>query len=71
MTLDLKQVKLFARASVLGAIGKAGEELGLSATNASHRIKLLEDELGVRPHYAGDFADDGRVSVSRSRAAPS
>lgn len=45
MTLDLKSLELFVRTAALKGIGRAGEELGLSATNASLRIQSLEEEL--------------------------
>lgn len=48
MNLDLKSVELFIRIAALGAIGKAGDELGLSPTTASQRIQALEDVIGSR-----------------------
>nr|CRH06406.1 Transcriptional regulator, LysR family protein [Candidatus Magnetococcus massalia] len=39
---------LFVRVAALGAIGRAGAEFNLSPTNASLRIKALEDDLGVK-----------------------
>lgn len=48
MTFDLKNLELFVRAAALKGIGRAGEELGFSATNASLRIQALEDELGSK-----------------------
>jgi len=48
MSFDLKSLELFVRVAALGAIGRAGAEFGLSSTNASQRIKTLEDELDVR-----------------------
>ena len=47
MNLELTSLHLFIRVAALGAIGRAGEELGLSRTNASQRIQILEAELGV------------------------
>ncbi len=48
MTPDLKNLELFLRVVRLGAIGKAGAEFGLSSTNASQRIQMLERDLGVK-----------------------
>jgi len=48
MTPDLKNLELFLRVARLGAIGRAGAEFGLSATNASQRIQALERDLGVK-----------------------
>ena len=48
MGFDSSTLELFVRVSVVGAIGKAGREFGLSATAATQRIKSLENELGVK-----------------------
>lgn len=48
MPLDLKSLELFVRAASLGAIGKAGGEVGLSRTAATQRIQSLETEVGVQ-----------------------
>lgn len=48
MALDLKSLELFIRVAAIGALGKAGSELGLSKTAATHRIQSLESELGVQ-----------------------
>lgn len=48
MAFDSSTLELFVRVSILGAIGKAGREFGLSATAATQRIKGLEQELGVK-----------------------
>jgi len=47
MSLDFKSVELFVRVAALEAIGRAGSEFGLSATNASQRIQALEADLDV------------------------
>ena len=48
MALDLKSVELFVRVASVGAIGKAGEEFGLSRTAATQRIQALETDVGVQ-----------------------
>ncbi|MEO9862834.1 MAG: LysR substrate-binding domain-containing protein [Yoonia sp.] len=48
MPLDLKNLELFVRVAALKGIGRAGEELGLSATNSSLRLQALEEELGAK-----------------------
>lgn len=71
MSFDLKTLELFVRAATLGAIGRAGEELGMSPTNASHRLKSLEAELGVkllnRTTRAVSLTPDGEVLLENSR----
>ncbi|MDR9829257.1 LysR family transcriptional regulator [Vibrio sp. FNV 38] len=48
MNFDLKSLGLFLRVVEVGKIGRAGEDFGLSTTNASQRIQQLETELGVK-----------------------
>ncbi|MEM6974140.1 MAG: LysR family transcriptional regulator [Pseudomonadota bacterium] len=48
MALDPKSLELFVRVAKLGAIGKAGAELGLSRTAATQRVQELESALGVQ-----------------------
>ncbi len=48
MNLDLKSLELFVRVAAVGAIGKAGAELGLSKTMASQRIQELETHVGAQ-----------------------
>lgn len=48
MSFDLRNLELFVRVAALKGIGRAGEELGLSATNASFRLQSLEDQLGSK-----------------------
>lgn len=45
MSFDLNSLELFVRVATVGAIGKAGQDIGFSATNASARIKTLEQDL--------------------------
>lgn len=47
MSLDSDTLQLFARIATIGAFGEAGREFGLSPTAVTHRIKMLERELGV------------------------
>lgn len=48
MPLDVKSLELFVRIAALGAIGKAGAEVGLSRTAATQRIQALESDMGVQ-----------------------
>ncbi|CAM2857802.1 LysR family transcriptional regulator [Vibrio rarus] len=48
MSFDIKNLMLFVRIAESGRIGKAGESLGLSTTNASQRIQQLESSLNVK-----------------------
>jgi len=48
MSLDPKSLELFVRVAALGAIGKAGAELGLSRTAATQRIQDLEKAVGAQ-----------------------
>jgi len=48
MSLDPKSLELFVRVVALGAIGKAGAELGLSSTAATQRIQDLETVVGTQ-----------------------
>lgn len=48
MNFDLKTLALFLRVVEIGKIGRAGENFGLSTTNASQRIQQLEAEIGVK-----------------------
>ncbi|MEH6832474.1 MAG: LysR family transcriptional regulator [Sulfitobacter sp.] len=71
MSFDLKTLELFVRVATLGAIGKAGEEFGMSPTNTSQRIKALEAELGVkllnRTTRAVSLTPDGEVLLENSK----
>lgn len=71
MGLDQKNLQLFDRVAALGAIGRAGAEFGLSATNASERIKALEAELGVtlfhRTTRAVTLTPDGELFLGYAR----
>jgi len=65
MSFDLKALELFVRAAELGAIGRAGEELGQSSTHASHLLKTLEKQLGPnlfhRTTRRATLTSDGEV----------
>ncbi len=71
MSFDLKTLELFVRVATLGAIGRAGEEFGMSPTNASQRLKALEAELGVkllnRTTRAISLTPDGEVLLENSK----
>jgi DNA-binding transcriptional LysR family regulator len=71
MSFDLKTLELFVRVATLGAIGRAGAEFDLSATNASQRIKALEQELGVtllnRTTRSVSLTPDGEVLLENAK----
>ncbi|MCV6598229.1 MAG: LysR substrate-binding domain-containing protein [Mangrovicoccus sp.] len=71
MELDLKNLQLFMRVAALGAIGRAGAEFGFSPTNASLRIKALEDDLGVkllnRSTRAVSLTADGALFLAHAK----
>ena len=71
MSLEPDTLKLFVRAAVLGALGKAGREFGLSATATTQRIKGLERELGVqlfnRTTRAVSLTADGQVFLGHAK----
>ena len=48
MSFDLKTLELFVRVASVGAIARAGLELGYSATTSSQRIQALEMTLGCK-----------------------
>ncbi len=48
MSIDLRSLELFVRVASVGAIGKAGAELGLSRATATQRIQELETAVGVQ-----------------------
>lgn len=71
MDLDLKTLALFVRITSLGAIGRAGEEFGLSSTNASQRIQALEARLGVKLFHRTTrvvtLTHDGQVFLEHAK----
>lgn len=71
MDLDLKTLALFVRITSLGAIGRAGEEFGLSSTNASQRIQALEVTLGVKLFHRTTrvvtLTHDGQVFLEHAK----
>lgn len=71
MSFDLKALELFVRAAELGAIGRAGEELGHSSTHASHLLKTLEKELGAnlfhRTTRRVTLTSDGEVFLEHAQ----
>ena len=48
LKVTLKGLEAFEAAARLGGIGPAAEELGVTASAISHRIRTLEGQLGVR-----------------------
>ena len=71
MSLDPKSLELFVRVVALGAIGKAGAELGLSRTAATQRIQDLETALGVqllhRTTRTVSLSVDGEIFLGHAR----
>ncbi|SNS59582.1 LysR family transcriptional regulator [Tropicimonas sediminicola] len=71
MSFDLKNLELFVRVAALGAIGRAGAEFSLSATNASQRIQSLEADLGVkllnRTTRSVSLTPDGEIFLEHAR----
>lgn len=71
MSFDFKSIELFVRAAALGAIGRAGAELGYSTTSASQRLKLLEADLGInlfnRSTRAVSLTTDGRAFLDHAK----
>ena len=70
MNFNLKTLQLFTRAAELGAIGRAGEDLSISATNASARIRALEEEAGTKLFHrttrAISLTPDGELFLSHA-----
>ncbi|UTW13107.1 LysR family transcriptional regulator [Marinobacterium rhizophilum] len=71
MSFDLKSLELFVRVASLGAIGRAGAEFNLSATNTTQRLKMLEVDLGVkllnRTTRAVSLTPDGETLLEHAR----
>lgn len=71
MSFDPKSLALFVRVAALGAIGKAGAELGLSRTAATQRIRDLEGLLGTqllhRTTRSVALSADGEVFLAHAR----
>lgn len=71
MSLDLKSLELFVRVAAVGAIGKAGAELGLSRTAATQRIQELETKLGTqllhRTTRSVSLSVDGEVFLAHAK----
>lgn len=71
ISMDLKSLELFVRIAALGAIGKAGRELGLSRTAATQRIQELEARVGTqllhRTTRAVSLSADGEVFLAHAK----
>lgn len=71
MSLDPKSLELFVRVATLGAIGKAGAELGLSRTAATQRIQELETAVGAqllhRTTRTVSLSVDGEILLGHAR----
>ncbi|MEM9625124.1 MAG: LysR substrate-binding domain-containing protein [Pseudomonadota bacterium] len=64
-------MELFVRVATVGAIGKAGAELGLSRTAATERIRELETAVGARLLHrttrSVSLSVDGKVFLTRAK----
>ncbi|MEL7465898.1 MAG: LysR substrate-binding domain-containing protein [Pseudomonadota bacterium] len=71
MALDPKSLELFVRVAALGAIGRAGAELGLSRTVATQRIQELEATIGAqllhRTTRSVSLSVDGEVFLGHAQ----
>ena len=69
--MNLKNLELFVRTAATGAIGRAGQDLGLSAANASQRLQTLEESLAVkllnRTTRAVSLTPDGEVFLDHAK----
>jgi DNA-binding transcriptional LysR family regulator len=69
--MDLDDVRVFLRVAELASFTKAAEQLGLSKSRASLRVRALEEELGSplfqRTTRAVRLTPDGEQLVSRAR----
>jgi len=70
-TMDLEGVRVFLRVAELSSFTKAAEQLGLSKSRASLRVRALEDELGShlfqRTTRAVRLTPDGEQLLARAR----
>lgn len=70
-TMDLEAVRVFLRVAELASFTKAAEQLGLSKSRASLRVRALEEELGShlfqRTTRAVRLTPDGEELLSRAR----
>ena len=46
--MDIEKYKFFLKVVELGNLTKAAESMGYSQSGASHIIKTMENELGIR-----------------------
>ncbi|MEM8652407.1 MAG: LysR substrate-binding domain-containing protein [Pseudomonadota bacterium] len=71
MSIDLKSLELFVRIANLGAIGKAGADLGLSRTAATDRLQELEASVGTqlfhRTTRAVSLSADGEIFLVHAK----
>ncbi|MEM9332020.1 MAG: LysR substrate-binding domain-containing protein [Pseudomonadota bacterium] len=71
MSLEPKSLELFVRVAAIGAIGKAGAELGFSRTAATERIQDLETILGTqllhRTTRTVSLSTDGEVFLVHAK----
>ena len=69
--MDLEAIRVFLRVAELSSFTKAAEQLGLSKSRASLRVRALEDELGShlfqRTTRAVRLTPDGEQLLARAR----
>ena len=69
--MDIDSVRVFLRVAELASFTKAAEQLGLSKSRASLRVRALEDQLGShlfqRTTRAVRLTPDGEQLLSRAR----
>jgi DNA-binding transcriptional LysR family regulator len=69
--MDLEDVRVFLRVAELSSFTKAAEQLGLSKSRASLRVRALEEQLGShlfqRTTRAVRLTPDGEQLLSRAR----
>lgn len=72
MSIDLKSLELFIRVAEYSAIGKAGEEFGLSPTSATQRIQALEKAVGAQLFHRSTrtvaLSSDGEVFLAHAKS---
>lgn len=68
-TMDIKDLRIFARVAALGNLSAVATELGVSAGTISKRIQSLEDEIGVRlidrTTRSSRLTEEGRMYLQR------
>ncbi len=72
MSLDLDSVRDFVRVAELSSFTRAAEQLGIPKARVSHRVRRLEDDVGVRLFHrttrAVRLTPDGERFLTRARS---